>query len=404
MVGKLVLEFRATDDDAWYSVKVHLKGETLSVQFQGIMEIVKFRPSDFDSRDAVERFVRRFRPVSPQLQDTECGKIGRGSVVCAACHAFPSNDMRYFDAVVEAVQRKDHSYVNGEEECQCTFVLSWIHGPKMGHLTSTGISCVCTLKDDGQVDPKVASFLQIVKSKFPVSSRKNSGKEVPPRLELAKGGWSQLLTEHKHLSFQDIQNKWNLIYVGAGKLSNSESSHQDQDIDLGGEKSNSYFILIGNLERSLSPSSIQAFIERHTGVSPQVYILLSPVWIHFARAVLLVDTKKKHENICKFLVNPDHFIVSTSGRPWVLIESVTRLGMNSQSSLGKLLRKYQEHCDGTPLDDKVMLVRSGTEEYAQAKLLRDLFIDFVKHEQLLLRRLVAEEAAIQAAFPSLHHI
>ncbi|CAH9137055.1 unnamed protein product [Cuscuta epithymum] len=114
--------------------------------------------------------------------------------------------MRYYDAIVEAVDRKAHSCVNEEEEeeCRCTFVLSWLHGPNTGLLTSASIASVCTVNDEGQIDPKVTYFSRLAKSKVAASSRKSTSiypKEASAGLVLAKGG-RKLLTDQKNFSFQ----------------------------------------------------------------------------------------------------------------------------------------------------------------------------------------------------------
>ncbi|CAH9071759.1 unnamed protein product [Cuscuta europaea] len=378
-MGRRVLEFRAMDDDAWYSVKVELKGETLSIEFHGVQETVMFAASNFESENAVERIVRRFRVVSPQLQVRECPRIEKGSIVCAACHTFGGDDTRYYDAVVEAVDRGDHSFVKGE--CLCTFVLSWLLGPKLGLLTNASIASICTVNDDGQVDPIIASFSNLAKRKVSNSSGKNT------TVSANEGGWNQLFIDDKRKpSFQDIQNQWESIY------GNGENSDQDLGGDSG-EPSNCFFIVIGNMERSLSPASIREFINRHACVSPEVYVLPSPMPTHFTRAVLLLDTKKKHDMVCQFLDSPDHFVVSMSGRPWVSIECDTKLGINC-NSFGSLACN-QENRDDSYLDGEVaMVVHSGSEAYKRAKRLKDLFMDFSNHEQLLLKRLIEEEARV----------
>ncbi|CAH9091474.1 unnamed protein product [Cuscuta epithymum] len=388
------------DDDAWYSVKVDLKGETLSIEFHGVQETVKFAASNFESENAIDRLVRRFRVVSPQLQVRECPGITEGSLVCAVCNTFGGDDTRYYDAVVEAVDRRDHSFVKGE--CLCTFVLSWLHGPKVGLLTNASIASICTVNDDGQIDPIISSFSKLAKRKVLNSSGKNtvvSANEVSARLALPKGGWNQLLfiDDKRKPSFQDIQNKWESIYgngesAGVETLSDHDC-HQDQDQDLGGEPSNCFFIVIGNMERSLSPASIQEFINRHACVSPEVYVLPSPLPTHFTKAVLLLDTKKKHDKVCQFLDNPDHFVVSMSGRPWVLIECDTKLGING-NSLGSLADLACDQDDSYSDNEVAMVVHSGSEAYRRAKRLKELFMDFSNHEQLLLKRLKEEEARV----------
>ncbi|XP_019194067.1 PREDICTED: uncharacterized protein LOC109188036 isoform X7 [Ipomoea nil] len=393
MAGERVLEYRARDDDAWYSVHVAVKGDTLTIQFQGLQETDKFVASNFESEEDIDGVVQRFREVSPQLQDNECGRVTEGSLVCAACHDSYRDDMRYYDALVEAVHRKKHSLVNGQEECLCEFVLSWTHGPKEGLFTIAGVASICTIKDDCQVDQQIASFSKLAKDKLQVSSRKST---AIPRNKVSALKGSVLAKGGSHLSIdqKDIQNGWKLD-DGKGETKRTMSNHdanQDQDKDLGGETLNSHFILIGNLERTLSPSSIREFIYRHTFISPQAYILLSSS-TPFARAVIVLDCKKQHEKVYRFLDNPDHFVVSMRGRPWVVIESVSKHGMH-RTSLGSVVRKIQEKHDDIYLDNELMVVRSGTEAYKCAQQLRDLFMELHNHEKQLYRRFVEEEMRI----------
>lgn len=102
------LEYK-DEDDAWYTAKVvlcegHGDVETsLIVKLQGFTEAnVKYTVGQFQTLAEVEEFVKRFRPLSVQLQDRECSKVTEGIKVCAALSC-RDNDLRYFDAVVEAV-------------------------------------------------------------------------------------------------------------------------------------------------------------------------------------------------------------------------------------------------------------------------------------------------------------
>lgn len=100
------LEYRASEDDAWYSVHVILDAvaETLTVKYNcspAVYEVV-LSAGDFETEERVEELVGRFRPVSHQLQDDECQRITVGTSVCAA-HGTGDDDLRFFDAVVDAV-------------------------------------------------------------------------------------------------------------------------------------------------------------------------------------------------------------------------------------------------------------------------------------------------------------
>lgn len=44
--------------------------------------------------------------------------------------------------------------------------------------------------------------------------------------------------------------------------------------------------------------------------------------------------------------------------------------------------------------DGLKIVKLGSEEYCKAEKLRDLFLEFANHQQLLFKRLVLEEQSI----------
>lgn len=62
-----------------------------------------FDARDFKSKEEVDELVRRFRSVSPQMQDSECDSLKEGMVVCVGCNAFGGDDMLFYDAIIEAV-------------------------------------------------------------------------------------------------------------------------------------------------------------------------------------------------------------------------------------------------------------------------------------------------------------
>lgn len=100
------MEYRSKDDDAWYSVRLVLsEGEdTLTVKFQGFSELseLSYKADEFENAAAVDEFVKRFRPVSEQLQDRDCSKVFKGMKVCAALSS-SHDDLRFYDAVVDDV-------------------------------------------------------------------------------------------------------------------------------------------------------------------------------------------------------------------------------------------------------------------------------------------------------------
>lgn len=98
-------EFRNDEDDAWYTVMVTLEEkETLRITYEKFTDEVDqlFIPSFFDSLEDLQEFEKRFRPLSIQVQDHECRKLVPGVRVCASQHFIP-DDLRFYDAIVEAV-------------------------------------------------------------------------------------------------------------------------------------------------------------------------------------------------------------------------------------------------------------------------------------------------------------
>ncbi|XP_059663940.1 uncharacterized protein LOC132309669 [Cornus florida] len=168
------LEFRsAGDEDAWFSVRGLLEGETFLIKFLGFLESsdLRFNAGDFQTLQAVDEFVRRFRPVSAQVQDSECSKIVQGLTVCSS-YEFKCDDVRFYDAVVDAVHHEQHSFKK-EEECMCTFVLCWKHGPNVGNLTFANIASICLIQSVEQLNSRVASFAKIAKEKIEIASLKS---------------------------------------------------------------------------------------------------------------------------------------------------------------------------------------------------------------------------------------
>lgn len=100
------IEFRASEDDAWYGVNLVLEGETLMVKFSDFPDDSsdeRFRASDFGDSKALEDFTERFRPVSVQLQDHECRKVIEGKMVCVS-QSCGENELKFFDAMIEMVR------------------------------------------------------------------------------------------------------------------------------------------------------------------------------------------------------------------------------------------------------------------------------------------------------------
>ncbi|KAA8524882.1 hypothetical protein F0562_011305 [Nyssa sinensis] len=413
------LEFRCSEDDAWYSVRVVLNDDTLTVKFWTFPEACDeiYKAGDFQTLEAVHQFVQKFRPISAQLQDSQCLEVMEGRTVCASfidSLAFKDDDIRFYDAVVEAVHHERHSFSKEEEECLCSFVLLWQHGPKEGTLTSVNTADICLIQSAAQVDPRVVAFSKMAREKIEIASFKsgliskgddssskgitcdqeNGGLSIKLNLSLSQDGLQEM---------ESVRQFGSPLQTTEGRF---DKLHEriDQDRDFGGESldidgieeiGGHHFILIENLEKDLSASSMMEFIHKQTSISPQAYIIPCLSSESYTRGAIVLDCKKKLKKIYEFLNNPDHIIMSSRGRPWFIKEKVLRYG-TFRMPLESLMPEYQYKFQNKNIDGELKVVHLGTEEYRTAKRLRDLFMDFLDHQQRL------HKSSLQLFFCSAH--
>ncbi|KAI7746456.1 hypothetical protein M8C21_022549, partial [Ambrosia artemisiifolia] len=161
--------------------------------------------------------------------------------------------------------------------------------------------------------------------------------------------------------------------------------------DLGGMKETDgrhYYLILENLEKDLCSLSMMNFIQEQTLITAQACVFPSLLSETYARGAILVDSKTDLQSLNEFIENPNHLIVSLSGRPWVIAEDrLTRTGIFNPTNLHSLRPKYENF--GTKKDLKV--VGLGTEAYTTAKRLKDLYVEFRKHCNGLMQRLAIEE-------------
>lgn len=62
---------------------------------------------------------------------------------------------------------------DGEEECLCTFVLFWLHGPNFDYLSVANIANLCVIQDAAKADPRIAYFMKFAKEKMPIACSKS---------------------------------------------------------------------------------------------------------------------------------------------------------------------------------------------------------------------------------------
>ncbi|XAR55245.1 hypothetical protein NMG60_11035266 [Bertholletia excelsa] len=344
------LEFRATVDDAWYAVRVVPENDdSLVVKFLGFVEACdeRFRASDFKTLDAVDDFLQRFRLVSEQLQDSQCSTLIAGTTVCSPI-VFADDDVRFYDAVCIKVRHLRHYFVNEEEECLCAFDLLWRHGPKKGKTTSTAIQNVCLIPHFAQSDSRVISFTKMAKEKVEIAS---------------------------HGSVFD--GNTSMCKDCAGECSMEGNAMH-------------YLILIENLEKDLSPSSIVQLIHKQTSILPQAYVFPSLSSDLYTRGAIRLDCPKKLEKVYEFLSNPNQLIISSRGRPWVVAERPSKCGGNFRTTPESIMPMSQNRSS----DDELKIILRGTKDYKTAECLKNLFKDFVKHQERLHKRLDFEEKQI----------
>ncbi|KAJ8528375.1 hypothetical protein K7X08_022067 [Anisodus acutangulus] len=398
--AKYDLEYRAKEDDSWYGVLVTVYGETMTVKFEGYPETydVKFIANkEFKSKEEIDDFGDRFRTISPQLQDSECCSVKEGMIVCAACNTSGKDDMLFYDAVVEAIHKENHSFHNGVEECLCTFVLSWLHGPKKDYLTSSGIEGICIIKGTAQVDPRIASFVKLANQKLRKSSCKSTATSEQDN-SASKG-----LSRTKRVRYLSSPQKLDSSFKGFSSAKNvvdlrctteatdyNYSRHWDHDKDLGGQSSNYHLILVENLERNLLPTSLRDFIHEHTSVWSHAYIFPCPSYMPYARGIIVVDCEENLQKINQFLDNPTHLVVSSKGRPIILSERDTRHSM-IKTSLASLVYRSQDIYQAKNICQDFIVVRSGSEAYIRANQAKDFFLEFMNHQQRLYKKLALEE-------------
>lgn len=353
------MEFRSpTNTDSWYTVKLLLVGDTLRVNFAGFSDsdAAVFDAANFKSEAELDEFQGRFRILSVQLQDNECSKVEEGTLVCVS-HTFGVNDLRFYDGVIEEVKHKEHTFAEGEEVCLCQFLLCWQHGPDVGKLSVKTVENICIVQSNVVETPSLTAFVEIVKKKLNKHGAKQSQRKVWPSDEI----------------FRDVCER------------------SRQDTDMGGKKK-CYYILVQNVEKQLSPLTVSKFIHQQTSITCQVCILPSITWEPSTRAIIALDCEKNLEQLYSYLQDPNHIIISSTGRPWVVAEKISRtdgslLTVNSSSN------KLVDTAYWTR--DELKVVSSGTEEFKKAEEIKNLFIEFTCYQVQLHKKLLIEEKYLE---------
>ncbi|CAN1781305.1 hypothetical protein LINPERHAP1_LOCUS15395 [Linum perenne] len=384
------LEFHCMTDDAWYNVCAIFDHNKLTVKYEGFDDADDdlFEPQRFSSLAQIEEFKSRFRPISHQLQDWECLKLTKGMTVCVS-HSFNDNDNLFYDGAIDDVIRKKHSFVNGEERCMCRFVVVWTHGPVKGQWHTKQIENICIVQSDSELDPAVASFLEVARQHregdcFKSSSFFNSS-FTSFLMEITS---LPTLLNSKSISCKGYPEGLNFGMI----ILETESSGDDADI--GGR----YAILIENMEIGISPSTLEQFIKEQISVLVETHALGSLFHETSTRAVIVVKSEQEYQQLCNFLDSPAHFVTCWTGRPLVVTDkSLGRSQTNYGQSKWQHRRYDREEEDG----HGIKLVRSGSDAYRRAEKLRELFMDFKEHQKVMYKSLSEIEDEIKQRFLSM---
>ncbi|TYI55796.1 hypothetical protein E1A91_D11G165500v1 [Gossypium mustelinum] len=227
--------------------------------------------------------------------------------VCAS-DSFAAGEILFYDAIVDDVLRKKHSNLNGQEECECIFLLFWLHGPNVGNLANKGVADICLLQDS-ELHPKLIYFMEI--------SMQNIVKALP---DFVPGTTSDDLVCNIVARLRETNGRPLSGSLRQGKY--AQRSLSEVWPPQGGDK-RLYVILVQNLEKDLSSSAVSKFIHEQTSIATQVYIFPSLPWEPYTNGVIMMDCKKDVEQLFGFLQSPNQFTVSSNGRPLVATEKLS---------------------------------------------------------------------------------
>ncbi|WJX39276.1 hypothetical protein P8452_26836 [Trifolium repens] len=384
-------EFRNFEDDAWYTVMVTIEDEAkLRVKFEKFTDDVDqvYEPSRFGSLEDLLDFEKRFRPLSIQVQDHECDRLVQDVKVCASRN-FGPDDLRFYDAVVDSVEKHKHSRKENAE-CLCTFVLSWLHGPNNGELTTAEIGDICIIQPILELDPAVATFLEIARTRIESQSGQEMVAYCHKRIEAEnhKG-----IAKNKMGYFDRMQCSGNrrakrsVVRPCSPKVS---LEGRMEDMELEGKR-NVCMVLIGNLDKKICSSTAVEFLYQHTRVTTSVFIFPSLSSETFTRGAIMLHTEKDLEKLGDFLANPNHIVTSSTGRPWVVIEKQVGLE-NIKASIGTLLPESEG--GNNRKSNNLKIVCSGTQEFERARAMRGLYLEFAEHQVRLHKKLASMESNI----------
>ncbi|KAL5730202.1 hypothetical protein ACHQM5_003054 [Ranunculus cassubicifolius] len=393
-------------DEAWYSVRLILHKNTLTAKYcdHSDMFDLHFKASDFKDTKDLEDFIKKFRPLSVQLQDQHCHKVTKGMIVCAS-YVFAPDDVRFYDAVVTDVKLGDHKFLS--EECTCTFVLYWLRGPNAGTTSDASVAHIMLLQSgNAESDPTLSSFLEICRKKIK-ARRENENAIVEYRQKKVKTSTHSLSRARKPGRPTMHHGKRTIILGLAVEVPKSTK----KDIVLSHvkdlpETSTLHFIWIDNLEKELSPLTVVKFVKKYVSISCVAQVFpSSSSQSSYTRGIVLADSPEDLLKLSNFVLDPAHMILSYNGRPWVAMEQKSGFDNSGPMVLSTRLRRRvkprrklmlsasmpQSRC---PVRDNLRVVSRGTTEYDRGMQLKNLFLQYADLQRDLQQRFASEEGKI----------
>lgn len=81
-----------------------------------------------------------------------------------------------------------------------------------------------------------------------------------------------------------------------------------EETDIGGDANQ--YLVIDNLDKDLSPSTIVGFIHSQTSISVQAYVFPSLQFEAYTKGIIALECPKDFQKLCELLDSPNHIIVS----------------------------------------------------------------------------------------------
>ncbi|WOK95234.1 hypothetical protein Cni_G03941 [Canna indica] len=370
------LDFRSLSDDAWYSVRLVVEGKAaLRVMYCNFSSDLDemYHGDGFAALREVEDFKTRFRVPSTQLQDEDCWRVNKGTVVCAS-HTFGETDVRFYDAIVDSVMRSGHVNVDGESICRCTFMVRWQHGPLTGETTPTTVQDICLVQSRSPQNLTLDKFLEFSRKRFAIRSK-------PTNVQTIK------------------RNKEPILDVSNAKDTKG-TSHQSSGLEMRfpnveeplakpiNPEANCLGLWIDNLEKDLCPDIMTDFIYEHTSIHVQLELSQSIIPAMCHGGVVTVKTEKQAKRLIDFLLDSAHIVISSKGRPWFFKEDWRQMCKGT-------VPRHEQHKPvqnkGQQDDSRLRLTHRGTKEYERAKELQNLHSQYHNHVERLYLKLQSEE-------------